>query len=88
MIDCSHGNSAKNPLNQPQVLKQIIAERNQTQVRGVMLESFLVDGQQKISCDMVYGQSVTDGCLGWEKTAALYTEVAEMLRSQALDLTA
>lgn len=83
IIDCSHGNSAKNPLNQPQVLQRIVTEREHSQVRGVMLESFLLDGQQKISCEMNYGQSVTDGCLGWEKTEQLYLSVAETLRHQA-----
>ncbi len=88
VIDCSHGNSSKNPQLQPQVLETIIAERAHTQVRGVMLESHLVDGQQKISCNMIYGQSITDGCLGWEKTAHLLREVAETMRKQALDLIA
>ncbi len=46
----------------------LLRERTQSNVCGVMLESHLVDGNQKISDDMVYGQSVTDGCLGWEKT--------------------
>lgn len=79
IIDCSHGNSAKNPLNQPAVLKQIVNERPQTQVRGVMLESFLVDGNQKISDHMTYGQSVTDGCLGWLSTEQLILDVAQQL---------
>lgn len=82
VIDCSHGNSSKNPLNQPLVLRQIIQERATSLVRGVMLESFLVDGQQKISCEMTYGQSVTDGCLGWDKTAALMLEIAEQLKAE------
>ena len=81
VIDCSHGNSAKNPLNQPEVLKKIVAERHLSHVRGVMLESFLVDGQQKISCDMTYGQSITDGCLGWDKTVELYQAIADTLRT-------
>ena len=88
VIDCSHGNSAKNPLNQPEVLKQIIAEKAESNVCGVMLESFLVDGNQKISHDMIYGQSVTDGCLGWEKTEQLYLEVAEQLRTTGLKQSA
>lgn len=71
VIDCSHGNSGKNPLKQPAILKQIVAERALTQVRGVMVESHLVDGAQKISSNMQYGQSVTDGCLGWEGTERL-----------------
>ena len=81
VIDCSHGNSGKDPLLQPQVLQQIIAERNESKVRGVMLESHLVDGKQKISCDMTYGQSVTDGCLGWDKTEQLLLNVAIQMRN-------
>lgn len=79
VIDCSHGNSSKQPLLQTQVLMQIVAEKSKSQVKGVMLESFLVDGQQKISSDMCYGQSVTDGCLGWDKTEQLLLDVAEQL---------
>lgn len=88
IIDCSHGNSLKDPQQQPQVLRTIVAEREQTHVRGIMLESYLVDGNQKISCDMTYGQSVTDGCLGWDKTEQLLIEVAESLNRQILAKTA
>ena len=88
VIDCSHGNSHKDPLKQPLVLQQIIQERHLTQVRGVMLESHLVDGNQKISCDMTYGQSVTDGCLGWNKTEKLLLDVAEQLSAKVLLETA
>ena len=70
------------------VLQQIIEERHVTQVRGVMLESHLMDGNQKISCDMTYGQSVTDGCLGWNKTEQLLLDVAEQLSKQDLLQTA
>ncbi len=87
VIDCSHGNSAKDPLNQPDVLKTIVAERLKTNVRGVMLESHLVDGNQKISCDMTYGQSVTDGCLGWEKTEQLLNDIASTLRCSEIKLS-
>lgn len=75
VIDCSHGNSGKDPLKQPAILKQIIAEKSVTHVKGVMVESHLVDGAQKISSNMTYGQSVTDGCLGWEKTEQLVLQV-------------
>lgn len=88
VIDCSHGNSSKNPLLQPEVLKTIIAERLQTKVRGVMIESHLIDGAQKISCEMTYGQSVTDGCLGWQKTENLLLDVAEQLSKIPLKRTA
>lgn len=79
VIDCSHGNSHKNPLLQPEILDTIIAQRHQTQVRGVMIESHLLDGQQKISAEMTYGQSVTDGCLGWEKTEQSLRRIAKSL---------
>ena len=88
VIDCSHGNSHKDPMRQPEVLMQIVAERHLSQVRGVMLESHLVDGQQKISTDMCYGQSVTDGCLGWNKTEMLLLEISEQLKSTGLKRSA
>ena len=88
VIDCSHGNSSKNPLSQPDILRQIIAEKPQTHVKGVMLESHLFDGNQKISCEMKYGQSVTDGCLGWDKTHAVLLEICEMLQEQSFRRTA
>ena len=88
VIDCSHGNSHKNPLLQPEVLRSIVDERVQSNVRGVMLESYLVDGQQKISCEMTYGQSVTDGCLGWDKTQQLLLDVADSLRISQLKRSA
>ena len=88
VIDCSHGNSHKNPLLQPEVLRTIVDERVKSNVRGVMLESYLVDGQQKISCEMTYGQSVTDGCLGWDKTQQLLLEVVDSLRISQLKRSA
>jgi 3-deoxy-D-arabino-heptulosonate 7-phosphate (DAHP) synthase len=88
VIDCSHGNSSKNPMLQPEVLEQIVAERLHSNVRGVMLESHLVDGNQKISEDMVYGQSVTDGCLGWTKTEQLLLNMADSLRCESLKRSA
>ena len=88
VIDCSHGNSSKNPMLQSKVLEQIVAERLHNNVRGVMLESHLVDGNQKISEDMVYGQSVTDGCLGWKKTEQLLLNMADSLRCESLKRSA
>ena len=45
-----------------------------------MIESHLVDGNQKISCDMTYGQSVTDGCIDWETTEKALLEMHEALK--------
>lgn len=88
VIDCSHGNSDKNHLLQAEVLRTIVAERSLSHVRGVMLESHLNDGQQKISSEMTYGQSITDGCLGWDKTQQLLIEIADSLRTSALKRSA
>ena len=44
-----------------------------------MIESYLEDGAQKIGCDDVYGKSITDPCLGWEKTEKLILEIADKL---------
>ncbi|MNP85256.1 Phospho-2-dehydro-3-deoxyheptonate aldolase, Phe-sensitive [compost metagenome] len=49
-------------------------------MRGVMLESHLFDGAQVLSCDLRYGVSVTDGCLGWAGTEAILREAASRLR--------
>jgi 3-deoxy-7-phosphoheptulonate synthase len=75
MVDCSHANSGKDPLKQVAVAEDVAGqiESGSTSILGVMLESFLVDGAQKLvegaSPDrLVRGQSITDACLGWERT--------------------
>lgn len=72
MIDCSHGNSLKNHENQikvvDEVCKQLETDSDNCLI-GVMIESHLVQGKQSIPNDLsrlVYGQSVTDACIGWE----------------------
>ena len=73
IVDCSHGNSGKDYRKQPEVaasLAQQIALGSPT-ICGVMLESHLVEGNQGIGDDrnrLRYGQSVTDGCIGWDQT--------------------
>lgn len=83
MIDCSHANSGRDPLHQPQVLKAVIDQRlaGDTGLRAVMLESHLFDGSQPLSSDLQYGVSITDGCLGWAGTERLLLEAAQRLRS-------
>jgi len=49
-------------------------------VKGLMIESYLVDGCQKIGDDRVFGQSITDPCLGWEKTEKLIYKIADTLK--------
>lgn len=78
MIDCSHGNSNKNHRNQTLVVDSIV-EQLRTEnhgIMGVMIESFLVEGTQKVGPHMVYGQSVTDACIGFDETVTLLETLA------------
>ncbi|MEH6565462.1 MAG: 3-deoxy-7-phosphoheptulonate synthase [Halopseudomonas sp.] len=82
IVDCSHANSGKDPMRQPQVLESVIAQRlaGQTNLRGVMLESHLFGGSQPLTSQLEYGVSVSDGCLGWDGTAHALLAAAERLR--------
>jgi 3-deoxy-7-phosphoheptulonate synthase len=87
MIDCSHANSAKNHLRQPDVVSDIAGQvaDGDPAIFGIMLESFLVDGNQnheKTDGELVYGQSITDKCMSWERTEPLFTELAEAVRKR------
>ncbi|HCY63096.1 MAG TPA: 3-deoxy-7-phosphoheptulonate synthase [Oxalobacteraceae bacterium] len=85
VVDCSHGNSNKDHKRQVSVLQDVvrqIRDGNRGLV-GMMLESNLVEGAQKIQADLaalVYGQSVTDACIGWEDTVGAIREAAGVLR--------
>jgi 3-deoxy-7-phosphoheptulonate synthase len=86
MVDCSHGNSAKNPANQVTVAREVLGELGSgggRPVMGLLLESHLVGGRQdwKPNQALRYGQSITDACLGWEETAALLEEIAAASRA-------
>jgi 3-deoxy-7-phosphoheptulonate synthase len=80
MVDLSHDNSAKQPERQPAVAQDVgdqIAAGNRAIV-GTMLESFLVPGRQELDlgAPLTYGQSITDGCLGWETTVEVLDALA------------
>ncbi len=84
VVDCSHANSRKNHALQTLVLKDVvhqIVDGNQS-IKGVMLESNLFEGNQKLgnAQDLRYGVSITDACLGWDSTAACLREAATRLR--------
>ena len=85
MVDCSHANSNKDHNLQPLVLDNVsnqILDGN-TSIIGVMLESHINSGNQKLSSnpeDMKYGVSVTDACIDWETTESSLVEMAEKLR--------
>lgn len=86
MIDTSHANSGKDPAKQPDVA-QAIGEQlagGSRSIFGVMIESFLVAGRQEIRerSEMTFGQSVTDGCLGWDTTVPLLEGLAASVRAR------
>jgi len=80
MIDCSHGNSNKQPENQVRVVESIAQqlESGDTRIGGVMLESHLVAGRQDLVAGkpLVYGQSITDGCIDWETSVPVLERLA------------
>ncbi len=85
MVDCSHGNSNKNPALQPLVAKDCVHQvlEGNTSIIGLMLESNLSAGNQTIPKDLSkleYGVSVTDGCIDWPTTEELLREIADTLR--------
>ena len=84
IVDTNHANSGKQYLEQPRIAKDVLhschcASEIRSLVKGFMIESYIEDGCQKISADDVYGKSITDPCLGWEKTERLIYEIAEIL---------
>jgi 3-deoxy-7-phosphoheptulonate synthase len=86
MIDCSHGNSQKKPENQVGVAASIAAQiaAGDSRVFGVMVESHLVAGRQDLrpGQPLVYGQSITDGCIGWEESIGVLETLAEGVRAR------
>ncbi len=76
VVDCSHGNSSKDPARQRVVLEDLLRQRREGQdgLVGMMVESHLVAGRQ--DAPMVFGQSVTDACVGWDETVSLVEALA------------
>ena len=82
IIDTNHANSGKQYLEQIRIAGEVLAIRKQDPkikklVKGLMIESYIEDGCQKISANETYGRSITDPCLGWEKTERLIYDIAE-----------
>lgn len=83
IVDTNHNNSGKKYLEQIRIAKDIVHSRNQNSdikrlVKGLMIESYIEDGAQGTG-DHVFGKSITDPCLGWEKTERLVLDLAEKL---------
>ncbi|MGY0398676.1 MAG: 3-deoxy-7-phosphoheptulonate synthase [Ostreibacterium sp.] len=84
VVDCSHANSSKNPMLQPLVMENCIYQitEGSTSIVGLMIESHLHGGNQKISSNidtLAYGVSVTDGCISWEATEKILREANQLL---------
>jgi 3-deoxy-7-phosphoheptulonate synthase len=86
MIDASHGNSEKDYRRQPLVVRDVAAQvaQGEAGIVGMMMESFLVDGRQDLGdpARLVYGQSITDACMGWDMTLPVLHELAAAVRTR------
>ena len=83
IVDTNHSNSGKKYLEQIRISKEVLHSRRHSKdindfVKGLMIESYIEDGNQSID-DNIYGKSITDPCLGWEKTERLVLEIADLL---------
>ena len=84
IVDTNHANSNKQYLEQIRIAKDVVYSRNHNDdikrlVKGLMIESYIEDGAQKIG-EHIYGKSITDPCLGWEKTEDLILKIADTLK--------
>ncbi|MBP5245740.1 MAG: 3-deoxy-7-phosphoheptulonate synthase [Clostridia bacterium] len=83
VVDTNHANSGKKYLEQPRIASDVIHSMRQNNsirklCKGLMIESYLVDGAQKVDGG-TFGQSITDPCIGWDKTAKLIYDIADKL---------
>ncbi len=84
VIDANHSNSSKQHKQQIRIVREVLHNRKYSDeikdlVKGVMIESYLVEGSQQISDHQVYGKSITDACIGWDDTVHLLYDIAERL---------
>ena len=85
MVDCSHANSAKDPERQSEVVADLAAQlaAGESALAAVMIESNLLGGSQDYKASpLVYGRSITDGCLSWEKTLPLFAQLAAAVKQR------
>lgn len=84
IVDCNHSNSNKKYKEQLRIASEVLHSRNYNPeikklVKGLMIESYLEEGNQPISEDRVYGKSITDPCIGWDDTAQLLMSIYSKL---------
>ena len=83
IVDTNHANSGKKYLEQIRISKEILhsmrhSDEIRSMVKGLMIESYIEDGAQKVD-EGCYGKSITDPCLGWEKSERLVLDIADLL---------
>ncbi len=83
VVDCNHSNSNKRYLEQIRIAKEVLYSKRHNNdlnsfIKGLMIESYIEDGTQKAE-EGIYGKSITDPCLGWEKTEKLILDIADAL---------
>jgi 3-deoxy-7-phosphoheptulonate synthase len=86
LIDASHANSSKDPMNQPKVVHDVAGQivAGNSHIKGMMIESNLVAGRQDLvpGKPLVYGQSITDGCIGWDMSVDVLEDLAKAVRDR------
>nr|MBP7651309.1 3-deoxy-7-phosphoheptulonate synthase [Phenylobacterium sp.] len=86
MIDASHANSSKDPANQPKVMDDVARQLSvgERRIVGVMVESHIEAGRQDLVAGqpLVYGQSITDGCIDWDSSVAVLERLADGVRAR------
>jgi 3-deoxy-7-phosphoheptulonate synthase len=92
MIDCSHGNSGKEPEKQVEVGRQVASQiaDGDARIFGVMIESHLKAGRQDLmpGKELIYGLSITDACVGWEDSRKLVEDLADAVRRRRVNAEA
>ncbi len=83
IVDCNHANSMKQHMEQPRIAMEVIRNMKynndiKNMIKGLMIESYLVDGRQDVT-GTVFGQSITDPCIGWEESERLIYDIADQL---------
>lgn len=85
IVDVNHSNSGKQFMEQIRISKEVLGSRRHSEdirrlIKGLMIESYLVEGSQKIGAENhIYGKSITDACLGWEDSRRLILDIAELV---------
>ena len=84
MIDCSHANSRKLFKRQAYVCRDICSQLSDgdKRIMGVMIESNLVEGNQKLGGDLVRGKSITDACIGWDETVEILNSLSDAVEGR------